>query len=157
MMDQIDGIPVLSGNPFVQTQIDGVPFFIGLPGDLHCVYFRYFQVQNRNGVPWFFIYSPELCASFLRLKSPVELLKARIKPNEYTYAHKCQSYNQAGFSVSPRLNKFTGFEAVRELIDRKLGTSHGVGFDKLYRHPLEKLNPFPDQYQQLVPSDYLLS
>lgn len=156
MIDQIDGLPILAGNPFLQTEVNGHPFFIGLPGDLHCVYFRYFKLNKRAGVPWFFIYSPELCASFLRLPTPRRLHALKIKPNEYTYLHKCQTYQEAGFSVQPRADKWTGFEEIRRIYDAKMGTTHGTGFDRLYRSPLERLNPFPTFYQQLVPRDYFL-
>lgn len=155
MCDQIEGLPVFGGNPFVQTEIDGHPFFIGLPGDLHCTYFRYFEFHNRAGVPWFFIYSPELCASFLKLPTPQRLRQQRINPSEYSYLMKCNTYQEAGFKVQPRRDKYTGFELLREHYDKLHGTSNGVSFDRLFRLPLEQMNPFPQRYLQLVPRDYL--
>lgn len=154
LLDQIDGLPVLAGNPFIKTSVNGNTFFIGCPGDLHCAYFRYFELNNRQGAPWFFIYSPELCASFLKLPTAQHLHSLSINPNEYTYSHKCQLYVEAGFNVNPRKDKYTGFERLRDFYDQKLGTSHGVGFDQLFRKPLENLNPFPWQYMQMVPAEY---
>ena len=154
LLDQIDGAPVLAGNPFLRTDLNGGSFFIGLPGDLHCVYFRYLELNNRAGVPWFFIYSPEMCAAFLRLPISRKLHSERIAVNEYTYAHKCQTYVEAGFKVAARHDKYTGFEKIRELYDKQQGTQNGVGFNQLFREPMNKLNPFPESYIQLVPSAY---
>ncbi len=156
MCDQIDGLPVLGGNPFVKTEVNGHLFFIGLPGDLHCTYFRYFEQNKREGVPWFFIYSPELCASFLKLPTPRQLNELRIGPSEYSYLMKCKTYQEAGFQIKPRKDKYTGFELLRDYYDQIHQTAHGTGFDQLFRRPLEQLNPFPKEYFQLVPLDYLL-
>lgn len=154
LLDQIDGLPVLGGNPFIKSNVNGRSFFIGLPGDLHCTYFRYFNINNREGVPWFFIYSPELCASFFKLPTSQKLHKISIQPGQYTYLHKCQLYIEAGFKVQPRTDKYTGFESLRDIYDKKLATLNGEGFDRSFRKPLEDLNPFPEQYRQLVPAEY---
>lgn len=154
LMEQIDGAPVFAGNPFVQTIASNGPFFTGLPGDLHCAYFRYLEKNKRLGIPWFFIYSPELCSAFLRTPAARQLQQKRLRPEAFTYLIKCQMYQEAGFDVKPRLDKFTGFERVREHYDKISGTECGVGFDRLFRKPLEKMHPFPKQYLQFVPQNY---
>ncbi len=155
MCDQIDGLPVLGGNPFMKTEVNGNPFFIGLPGDLHCAYFRYFEQNKRAAVPWFFIYSPELCSSFLKLPISRQFIEKRVAPFAYSYLIKCDAYEEAGFQVKPRKDKYTGFELLRDYYDKIHQTSNGITFDQLFRRPLELLNPFPEQYFQLVPQDYL--
>lgn len=154
MLDQIDGIPLLAGNPFVACEREGSTFFVGLPSDLHCSYFRYLESTQRLGVPWFFIYSPELCSSFLRVPTALKLQTRASAPEDYTYLCKCTSYREAGFSSQPRTDKYTGFERVRDYYDKKLGTQHGVGFDRLFREPMTELNPFPKSSLQLVPREY---
>ena len=74
--------------------------------------------------------------------------------SQYTYLEKCKSYQQAGFDVKPRADKFTGFELIRKYYDEKYNTQHGVTFDRLFRKPLEEKFPFPEQYIQMVPASY---
>jgi hypothetical protein len=154
LLDQIDGLPALGGNPFAQTVLSGAPFFIGLPGDLHACYFRYLNQNKRTGAPWFFIYSPEMCSAFLRTDVAIKIRQHGLAPSQYSYHLKCITYNQAGFNIRPRDNKFTGFELVRQHYDQLNGTQFGVSFDKLFRKPLEEMNPSPLKYIQLVPSEY---
>lgn len=156
LLDQLDGVPVLGGNPIIPTYNKKNIFFMGLPGDLHCAYFRYFEKNQREGVPWFFIYSPEQTSSFLRTDIARSSISSQLPPHKYSYMMKCLQYQQSGFDVRPRLNKFTGFEKVRDYYDQKMGTQFGTGFDQLFRRPLEQMNNFPEQYFQLVPKEYLV-
>lgn len=149
--------PCLSGNPIAPIWRENGWYFVGLPGELHCAYFRFFLTNQIPGIPWFFIYSPELIASFF--KTPVMrkyLLKQITTPNAYTYLEKCQSYQEAGFKVVPRRDKYTGFEGVREYFDQKMNTRFGQGFDQKFRRPLEEKFPFPKAYFQLIPNSILI-
>jgi hypothetical protein len=159
LLDQLDGFCVLSGNFIYPTYPDNEAFFVGLPGDLHCAYFRYFEANVRAGIPWFFIYSPELVFSFYKTSTIKNQIKEVTKNTELPYSDKCLIYNLAGFDVKPRADKYTGFEKVRFYYDQTYGTTHGVAFNQLFRFPLEKMNPFPKEYLQIVPdlknSDFL--
>lgn len=154
LLDQLDGVPVLSGNPFARSVLGDNSFFIGLPGDLHCAYFRYFENNRRSGVPWFFIYTTELCAAFLRTPTTQQFGQSGLGPESFSYLHKCRSYQEAGFKALPRENKFTGFELVRAHYDRLSNTTHGTEFDRLFREPMVKMNPYPESYTQRVPLSY---
>lgn len=152
MLDQIEGCPVLSGNFIFPKRIADGFFYQGLPGDLHCAYFRYFQKTGRQGIPWFFIYTPEQYQAFfktplvqMQLAQPIE------KQIDMNYAMKCRIYREAGFDVSARDDKYTGFEKLRAHYDEKYGTQFGIKFNELFRAPLEKLNPQPDEFLQIVP------
>ncbi|MBC7465174.1 MAG: hypothetical protein H7256_04220 [Bdellovibrio sp.] len=152
LLDQVQGFPIMSGNFIYPQPIDGGVFYVGLPGDLHCTYFRYFETNHKAGIPWFLIYTPELNQSFLN--TPLVKDQATRTPENqipFTYLVKCEIYNQAGFDVKPRPDKFTGFEKIRILFDEKFGTSHGIKFDEAYRQPLVELNPIPEEFLQIVP------
>lgn len=152
LLDQIEGFPVLSGNFIYPQHTDNGIFYLGLPGDLHCTYFRYFEKQNRAGAPWFMIYTPELNQSFFKTPTIQKQVSLNIDNQiPFTYQIKCDIYNEAGFQVNPRPDKYTGFEKVREHYDQLHNTTHGIKFDELFRRPLEKLNPLPSEYLQIVP------
>lgn len=156
LLEQIEGFPLLAGNPIAPIWKSEHWYFVGMPGELHTSYFNFFTVNQRAGVPWFFLYSPELIASFLKLEVMRNYVNKKVTSEEkYSYHEKVKSYQQGGFRVQPRLNKFTGFELVRQHYDRKHGRQYGTAFNELFRQPLEELFPFPEQYLQLVPQNYL--
>ncbi len=154
-LDQIDGVPCLSGNPIAPIWKNNKWFFLGLPGELHSTYFKYFLINNREGVPWFFIFSPEMIKSFLKLNCMRPYLNKQITlAADYNYLEKCKSYDEGGFRVKPREDKFTGFELVKKFYDEKYKTNYGIAFNEHFRLPLEKIFPFPDEYFQLIPKEY---
>jgi hypothetical protein len=154
LIEQLDGIPVLGGNPFVPTWNNDHLFYLGLPGELHCTYFKFFEINDRLGIPWFFLYTPELASSFFQLECVKPFVHSKLSSDTYTYLKKCQSYEEGGFLAKPRHDKFTGFERVRAYYDEKYNTKNGITFNTLYRKPLEELFPFPESYVQLVPKNY---
>lgn len=155
LLDQIKGVPVLAGNPIAPIFRDNEFYFMGLPHDLHSVYFRYFDASNRQGFPWFFLHTPELLASFLRLPSMKPFCeKEHSQPEDYTYQIKCQSYQEGGFNIKARPDKFTGFEKLRAHYDKLDGKTHGIAFNDRFRAPLETLHPLPKVIKQYVPKCY---
>lgn len=55
----------------------------------------------------------------------------------YRYMQKIRGYKRAGFNILPQSQKYTGFELVKKHLEEKTGD--GWTFEKLYRHPIEKL------------------
>lgn len=53
------------------------------------------------------------------------------------YLQKIRGYHRAGFKIIPQNQKYTGFELVKKHLELKTGD--GWTFEKLYRHPLEKI------------------
>ncbi len=156
MLDHVDGLPCFAGNPIAPVWRNSSWFFVGLPGELHSTYFKYFLINERPGIPWFFIYSPELIQSFIHLDCMRPYREKTImRPEQYTYLEKCRSYAEAGFNVKPRLDKFTGFEKVRDYYDQKMNTKFGTGFDQQFRRPLEKMFSFPEKYYQMIPQELM--
>ena len=131
----------------------------GLPGYLHSVYIRYFVQTKRWGVPFFFLYTPELLCSFFHLPLIQKLVWFSQKGANvyYSYILKCLSYRHSGFSVHPRKNKYTGFEKIKDHYDRLEKKSYGKGFNDRYRIPLEKLSPMPKSQYQTVPGSTLVN
>jgi hypothetical protein len=143
---------VLSGNFIFPKNTKNGTFYQGLPGDLHCAYFRYFLKTGRPGVPWFFIYTPEQYHSFFLTPSiQAQLARPLEAQADMDYQLKCKIYVEAGFNVLPRNDKYTGFEKVRAYYDDKFGTRYGMEFNQLFRAPLEELNPLPTEFLQIVP------
>lgn len=161
MLDQVEGdCFVLGGNPifpvFEKEQIEKLTDFenfrtslnpniqittvVGLPSQLYDCYLKYFQLRNLKGTPFFFQSSSELMMSFLNLDTATKQLAANYKI--HTYPDKCTFYKEAGFLCAAKPNKYTGFEKYREHYDQLHSTQHGVSFDRLFRRPLEEMNPW---------------
>lgn len=155
LINAIKGYPVLAGNPLEIYAIDK-NIVHNIPGDLHCTYLRFFVQNNRAGAPYFFLYTPELCYSFLHGEIMQELLYfARLGADvNFFYELKCLIYRDAGFNIKPRSDKFTGFEKLRKLYDKLDNSTHGQAFDLRFRAPLVQLNPLPTEHLQIVNSDF---
>lgn len=153
MLDQVKGFPVLGGNPIylgiknpkeiIRSEASSAPLelsqIIGLPGQTHSVYLRYLEKRKRQGEPFFFQSSPELLFSFLYLD---ETLNAMARGEQiHDYAMKCRMYQDGGFAIEARADKYTGFEKYRSEYDRRLGTQYGTGFNIRFRTPLEEMTP----------------
>lgn len=63
--------------------------------------------------------------------------KERIYWEHLRYLQKIKGYRRAGFNIIPQSQKYTGFELVKKYLENKTGD--GWTFEKLYRHPLEKI------------------
>lgn len=152
-LDQIKGFPVLSGNFIYPQQTEEGLFYVGLPGDLHSVYFRYFEINHRPAVPWFMLYTPEFVQSFLNTELVQQQLQKTMEDQiVFSYLVKCEIYKQAGFQVEPRADKFTGFEKVKVHYDQQYGENRLTKFDQLFRKPLVEINPLPKEFLQILPS-----
>lgn len=72
---------------------------------------RYAQ-ENKNVVPFFFLYTPQLSYAFLN--SYLKHLDSRVGEE---YAAKIAALQDAGFDVLAQDNKLTGFEEIKESFD----------------------------------------
>ena len=158
LLDYIKGFPVLPWSaPEIIYNSDYVSY--GLPGDLHCSILRYFVINERPGVPFFFLYTPELVGSFFHSPIIQKILYFGQRGAEVSnwYEHKCMSYIQAGFDVKPRGNAYTGFEKLKTFYDQLDGKRYGIAFNDRFRAPLEKLNPLPANNYQILDKEFLHS
>jgi hypothetical protein len=144
LMKRIDGVPILPWQPPLPKIESGQKLYLSVPNDHFFVYLRFLEAEKREGVPYFFLYSPELIYSFLRLPILQEAYFGKgIDPERYDeYSFKMRIYESGGFRVRPRVAKYTGFEKVKSLFQAKYKTSEPI-YDQLYRYPLEKEYPLP--------------
>lgn len=161
-LDGIPGYPVLSWNvsSFFWTDQSKSKLQIALPNELYFAYHRYFDLESRPGVGFFFLYTPGLFYSFFHTPTMQDILfqYGEMKGTAASYQAKCQIYQQGGFAVQPRADKFTGFESVKKYYMEKLNSDEGI-FNRLFRHPLELLYPDPPQFycrlsSRFLPRDY---
>lgn len=121
LADQVDGVPVLgSGEPYIVKRvpllyIDGESPYDRTPWDLYekeliAAWYRHFMVpgQERQAVPGFFQYTPEIMLSFMQDSIVLDLVNDRIKGKRSTTTSKLQIY-QKYFPLADR-EKYTGFE-----------------------------------------------
>ncbi|MBC87477.1 MAG: hypothetical protein CL677_09910 [Bdellovibrionaceae bacterium] len=153
LLDHITGFPVIAGQP-MELYFKNDKIWPILPGDLHCVYNRYFQVNQRPGIPNFFFYSPGLIQSFFNTTSFKTYIGKGFDGtlvDRYGYDLKVKSYQEGGFPVQAKAGKYTGFEKVREYYDELDNMEHGIAYNKRYRSPLEEISPFPEKEKHYLP------
>ena len=159
LCDHIKGCPVLSWQaPEVYYHIKEGGERVsskGLPNCLHAVYLRYFVANKRMGVPFFFLYTPELLTAFFHLPFIQRIIFFGRQGAHAcgSYELKCIKYRGSGFPVWPKGQAYTGFEKVKDYYDLKDQKAYGLGFNHRYRVPLKKLNPIPKVEYQLIPED----
>jgi hypothetical protein len=138
-----DGI-VAGGNAFFYSDIDEQ----FLPNsNRNCYnYVTYSKVNQYKCQGNFLSFYPKLtwAISLLspsinyKLNSAIEFNEEERNYWEYKrYVQKIQGYKRTGFNILPQSQKFTGFELVKKHLEQKTGD--GWTFERLYRHPLEKI------------------
>lgn len=137
MLKKIPGCPIFAWNaPNFESYSapSGHQYGVGLPGFKYFSYQRYFDRAQREGIPFFFLYTPELLYSFLRLPTFQKLLKN--KSAQGSPQLKWDLYTEGGFTLENPRPKFTGFEQLRIYLDQQ--AKNFDQFNLLYRYPLEK-------------------
>lgn len=152
MLERVPGCAVLSWNP---PNLEKGDRAIGLPQDKYWSYHRYFEARGRAGVPFFFLYTPELVYAFLRLPALQRALRgaAPSLTAADAYALKCEVYREGGFAIENRADKYTGFEKLRRHYDRITGRPDA--FNQLFRRPLEEKIPAPRSQISLINENFL--
>lgn len=123
--------------------------YLGFPEDHFLTYLRFLDNEQRPGVPFFFLYTPELIFSFLQQPTLKKILAGE-KLNQSEYAIKCQTYREGGFDINSRPKKFTGFELVKKYLQQKYKATNYI-YDQLYREPLQKEFPLPKRTLYFLP------
>jgi hypothetical protein len=99
--------------------------------------YRYAKTTGRSVVPWFFLETPEIYSSFKLLPNSMhranilthrkdkragdffETLSIMNESKDKLYKRKCETYTMNGFPVIPQIQKFTGFEKLKDVFDEK--------------------------------------
>ncbi len=109
-------------------------------------YITYSKVSGFKCQGNFLSFYPKLTWAMSLLAPSIDYaLNAAIKFNQEErdyweqrrYVQKIQGYKRAGFDIIPQDKKYTGFELVKKLLEDRTGD--GWTFERLYRHPLEKI------------------
>lgn len=109
-------------------------------------YINYTKISGFKCQGNFLSYYPKLSWAIALLTPPIidyQPHKSNFSGNEreywenLRYSQKIHGYRNAGFDITPQSQKYTGFELVKNHLENKTGD--GWTFEKLYRHPLEKI------------------
>ena len=104
---------ILAGN-FLEPEVTSLNYTIlGLD--------RYRKLIKPNFLPFFFLHTPELAYSFLKLYiknvDKEEFRKDIVIMPGWHYQSKCVTYQQSGFPVIPQEAKQSGFEKIKDMLD----------------------------------------
>lgn len=115
-------------------------------------YQRFLKKENRPGIPYFFIYSPEQFYTSLMIAEIKELFFIDLPINfSVSYLAKVQCYRSAGFDVIAQDKKRTGFEEYKVHHQNRAGSPFAHQFELDFRQPLEIL--YPNTYQVCIKMD----
>lgn len=102
-------------------------------------YARFLETSHKAGVPFFFLYYPEMFYASLLIPSIYQEFKKKLPAHYITsYQTKVTAYQEAGFEVISQKQKFTGFEKFQRYYSELQHTSDLDIFNKNFRYPLEK-------------------
>lgn len=150
-MSLVEGTPVLSWNiPNIFRTKNGNPA-INVPNSKYFAYHRFLQSRKMPGVPFFFLYTPELFFSSLSMKTMRKLYqRCHNEDRSLTYVRKMRAYQQGGFSPEfMQKRKLTGFEKFKDWLADYTGGVEWT-YDLLYRTPLEMRYPNDKKVQLQV-------
>jgi hypothetical protein len=150
-MSKIPGVPILSWEPPIPRIDPAGTLHLSVPNDHSFAVQRYLEGEQRPGIPFFFLYSPELFYSFIHLPLMQEaLFEKGIRVSEYDpRVFKAKLYRQGGFELSFGTRSHgDGFERVRTAFQGKQKTSVPT-YDRLFLIPLLETYPEPRYLIQL--------
>lgn len=108
-------------------------------------FINYTKISKFPCIGNFLSFYPKLAWSLALLIPPTDLLQEvyapfhnndRMRIEKERYDRKCLGYMKHGFNIIPQSQKYTGFELVKDYLEKLTGD--GWEFEKRYRHPLEK-------------------
>jgi hypothetical protein len=156
LLAKVPGFPVLSWNICRPHLLPNGKTTLAMPTDLYFSYHRFLQRTGKEGVGFFFLYTPELFYSFLKLPLVKDLLFQRgaMSGRSMGYAEKCDAYRQGGFQVKNREEKYTGFEQVKLFFQNYL-QEDARAFDRHFRLPLQMRFPQESRTYVKISSEYV--
>lgn len=163
--NQIEGTALMSGNFALPTHVkkNEAPDHIGWPDTNAMSLYQFARISGKNFIPFFFMESPELFYS-LKMNPYIQSYYDNTdklslfnehgeeisKGRSFNYILKCAFYQSFGFPVLPQIDKYNGFEKVKDYYDqyeylikpkdyihRLAGQKSKRAFDVLYRYKYE--------------------
>lgn len=125
-----------TGSDFVVMPGDFASKFGGRPFMQPFKYFCYDYYNDKNDTTLigdFLSHTSEIINSSIMLAKKTKFVPGAKK----SYEGKIKFYNQAGFPVKARKQKYTGFEKVKDYFDQKHKAFRYV--DRVYRSPMENM------------------
>jgi hypothetical protein len=154
-LDQLDGTPVLSGDPIVPVYLNQKLVYMNLADDAKGSFLNYFFTNDRAGVPFFFHHTPELISSLLQAPVLQPFRSGlRTKFEDYSEDIKLQNFQETGFLLNNKLKGPSFFQPVFKHYDLLFNTEEGSAVSTLFDRPLTKLNPFTQLLLQRIPQNY---
>jgi hypothetical protein len=148
LMDKFpNAYPVYAGRPISVSSGPQGERVLGLCGDETWSKARYLERNGREGAVEFLIHTPELMASFLKLKAALTFPTG----NDWLYLNKLDLLREGGFDISlaPPI-KATGFE---EFFKHFPETPYGNQIWSIHRGPLKSLFPNPPERNSILLKD----
>ncbi|MAE74337.1 MAG: hypothetical protein CL675_09595 [Bdellovibrionaceae bacterium] len=147
-LKMIPGVPICPwGPPEVRISPSG-QLGLSMPTDRYFAFDRYFEDSGHEGVYFFFLYTPELIKAFINLPVYLDCFSLDfdltwLNRNHQKYAFKVQVFSEAGFLFTPRPDKWTGFEEIKQYFARKHNCWDRPIYEELFRRPLQDIYPDP--------------
>ncbi len=129
LADQVDGHVVIGAGECYMVQNSDCEFEL-YEKEKIAVWYRHFMINDKEGTPGFFQYTPELILSFINDKSIINIPKSK---RISTYYEKLKVYKKYWPEIEDR-EIYTGFEKFKELdynlyrpyLENKFGEYNGV-------------------------------
>lgn len=153
-LDLIDAPVVLSWNiPNIFTIQERKHILV--PNMKYFSFHRHLIGENKPGISYFFLYSPEQFYSSLLLSPIANHLFGPMQKNFImTYESKVAAYREAGFQVSNDLQKQTGFELYKEHYRKMQNSQFGDQYERDLRIPFEEKFHDPSQIRVLMDAEF---
>ena len=137
---------VCGGNvPTQNTEVDGRIAWGGGYSRNVMSFIKYTKISNFLAQGNFLSYYPQLAWSTSLLTPRTDCPRStshtpweqELRSSKVRYDDKVLGYQRVGFNVIPQETKYTGFELVKKYYEDRTGD--GWYFEKMFRHPLEKM------------------
>lgn len=150
LLKRIDGIPILPWQPPLLLKLGDIGYTYTMLDDHYLSYQRFFDIEKRKGIPYFFLSSSDMILNFLKVGQTVF---SSCHDRRAEYPEKVKIYNLSGFDVKARAAKYTGFELYKSFLESKYGP--GPWFETLFRSKCFELAPTIGNNSYLFPKSYL--
>jgi hypothetical protein len=143
-LEQLDGTSLMPWQPIMVINSHenlGIKerFILTIPDDRHFSFYRFCVEKNISCIPFFFLFTPELAYSFLRLPAFRDSLLPDCPLSKYEL--KCRTFREGRFEIQAKAAKYTGFENVILYYQERFNDFSKNPFNEYFRLPFEAQMP----------------